>query len=515
MTAIKVSAVGKTAILAVLLAVALPAQEPQATAPRDLFVTVGKSLVMDIAEGIQRVSVANSDLAEALVVTPREVLVNGKAPGETSLILWQQGGNRFIFDLNVRGSATALEAVRRELATELPGQEVSITVEQGNVFLRGTVKDLTSAERAASIAGTLGKIINLLNVNVPPTDGQILLRVKFANVDRAASTELGANLISTGAGNTLGGVTTGQFAPPTLTPGSTGASAFSLSDALNIFLFRADLNLAATIRALQTKRILDILAEPNLLTIDGKSASFLAGGEFPFPTVQGGANAGAVTIQWREFGIRITFLPTITPRGTIRLQVTPEVSALDFANGLSFQGTTIPALSTRRVQTEIELETGQSFAIGGLLDNRVTESWSKVPGLGDIPFFGKLFRSKARSKTNTELLIVVTPELVRPVPSSQPAPDIKMPLEPLEWGAKVMPRTPGTNVTGTSPARPTQESIPVEELIRSLQPAPAATAPSFVPNSSTPNPPQAQPSPTAPASPAPAPPKSAISGAAS
>ncbi len=182
MTVIKCSAVGQTVILAVLLSFSLPAQEPQATAPRDLFVTAGKSLVMDIAGGIQRVSVANPALAEALVVTPREVLVNGLAPGETSLILWQQGGNRLIFDLNVRGSTTALEAVRREMATELPGQEVSITVEQGNVFLRGTVKDLTSAARAASIAGTLGKTINLLNVNVPahrwadPAEGQVRQR---------------------------------------------------------------------------------------------------------------------------------------------------------------------------------------------------------------------------------------------------------------------------------------------------------------------------------------------------
>ncbi len=350
----------------------------------------------------------------------------------------------------------------------------------------------------------------------PPTDGQILLKVKFANVDRAASIELGVNLLSTGAGNTPGMVTTGQFAPPTLTVDSKGASTFSLSDALNIFLFRADLNLAATIRALQTKRVLDILAEPNVLAIDGKPASFLAGGEFPFPMVQGGSDAGAVTIQWREFGIRITFLPTITPRGTIRLQVTPEVSALDFANGLTFQGTTIPALSTRRVQTEIELETGQSFAIGGLLDNRVTDSWNKVPGLGDIPFLGKLFQSKARSKSNTELLVVVTPELVRPVPAGQPVPEITMPLEPLDWGAKEMPRTPGMSATGTAPARPPKESIPVEELIRSLQPVPAASAaPAFVPSPSTPNAPQAQPSATPPASPAPAPPKSAASGAAS
>jgi pilus assembly protein CpaC len=224
---------------------------------------------------------------------------------------------------------------------------------------------------------------------------------------------LGANFLSTGAGGTPGSITTGQF------PGmaTNDGKSFTLTDALNVFLFRPDLNLAATIRALETKRQLETLAEPTVPAINGKTASFLAGGEFPFPMIQGGASVGAVTIQFREFGVRLSFLPTVTPRGTIRLQVTPEVSSLDFANGLVFQGFNIPAISTRRVQTEIELENGQSFAIAGLLDNRVTESWSKIPGLGDIPLFGKLFQSKSRLKNNTELLIVVTPELVRPVPA--------------------------------------------------------------------------------------------------
>ncbi|RPI08321.1 MAG: type II and III secretion system protein, partial [Acidobacteriales bacterium] len=212
-------------------------------------------------------------------------------------------------------------------------------------------------------------------------------------------------------------------------------------------------------------------------------------------------------IQFREFGVRLNFRPTITPRGTIRLQVTPEVSSLDFANGLLFQGFNIPAISTRRVQTEIELENGQSFAIAGLLDNRVTESWSKIPGLGDIPFFGKLFRSKNRTKNNTELLVVVTPELVRPVPAGQPVPELKMPMPFLEWAPTEVPRTPGMDVTGPVPVRPLKESIPFEELMRSLTPATEA-APAFAPSPSAPNPPAAQPSPTA------APPRSAAAGAA-
>jgi pilus assembly protein CpaC len=257
---------------------------------------------------------------------------------------------------------------------------------------------------------------------------------------------------------------------------------------LNVFLFRPDLNLLATIRALHNKRLLEILAEPNVLTIDGKPASFLAGGEFPYPTLQGGGGGlGAVTIQFREFGVRIGFLPKITPRGTIRLQVTPEVSSLDYANGLVFQGFTIPGLSTRRVQTEIELQDRQSFVIGGLLDNRVTENLTKIPGLGDIPFFGKLFQSKSLLRSNAELLVLVTVELVRPMADGQPGPQIKMPLEFMKGAPQNQPRTPGLEVTGPASAEPPRKAIPVEQLIESLKPvqqqsAPAPAAPvQFVP----------------------------------
>jgi len=483
------------ALAAGLIPLAVRAQE--SAAPRDLFVTAGKSLVVDSPVNIQRVAVANPALAEAVAVTPREVLVNGLAPGETSLVIWQQGGNRLMFDLNVRPSTSTLEAVRRELAKELPGQDVSITFENNTVFLRGKVANVTSAERAVNIASTLGKVVNLLQVEVPPTDPQILLKVRFANVDRAASHELGVNFASTGAGNTIGSLTTGQFQGPM--PGGLGKETeFSLSDALNVFLFRPDLNLAATIKALESRRLLETLAEPTVPAIDGKSASFLAGGEFPFPMIQGGAAVGTVTIQFREFGVRLNFLPRITPRGTIRLQVTPEVSSLDFANGLVFQGFTVPALSTRRVQTEIELESGQSFGIAGLLDNRVTEVWSKIPGLGDIPFLGKLFQSRARNKSNTELLVIVTPELVKPIPSGQPLPALRMQEPFLDGYTGEASKKQTLGVAGAGAARPVRDSIPIEELIRSLRYS-GSNAPA---EPSEPQAPAAQPAPAA--APAPA-----------
>ncbi len=494
----------------------LAVQGSRATGARDLFVTASKSLVLESPVEIDRVSVANGDIAEAVVVNPREVLVNGKTPGSTSLIVWQHGGNRLLFDLTVRANTTVndslVDQVREELRKELGGGEVSLTFENKSAILRGTVRDLTSAERAVELASTLGKVVNLLRVEVPEAEAQILLKVRFANVERTAVSELGANLFSTGAANTIGSVNTGQFSPPRITV-EPNQTVLTLTDALNVFLFRRDLNLGATIRALQNRRLLEILAEPNVLAINGRPANFLAGGEFPYPTLQGGgAGLGAVTIQFREFGVRISFLPRVTPRGTIRLRVTPEVSALDYSNGLVFQGFTIPGLSTRRVQSEIELEPGQSFAIGGLLDNRITENLSKIPGLGDIPLLGKLFQSRSVTKNKSELLVLVTPELVRPIPAGQAAPEVELPRRDfIEGGATAPPRTPGLAVTGPVPVKPPRAAIPVEELVQSekpiaeQQPAPQQYPIQFVPVPVMPAQPQAAPAAAPPESAPPAP----------
>ncbi|HTT62501.1 MAG TPA: pilus assembly protein N-terminal domain-containing protein [Bryobacteraceae bacterium] len=473
-------------LVASLLAVALPAVCENDGKPLDLTVTVGKSLILDTPADLRRVAVANGDLAEALAVDPREVLINGKAPGETSVILWQQDGARTMYDLIVRPSMAHVDAIREQLRSALTGQDVSVNVENGTVFLRGTAKDLASAERAAAMAATLGKVVNLLRVEVPAAEPQILLRVRFADVDRAATTSLGVNLLSTGGGNTIGQVTTGQFGPAVPNVQNNSVQ-FTLSDALNIFLFRPDLNLGTLIKALQAKNLLQMLAEPNVLAINGKPASFVAGGEFPFPVVQGGASVGAVTIQFREYGVRINFLPVVTPRGSIRLQVSPEVSSLDYANALQFQGFTIPALATRRVQTQVELESGQSFVIAGLLDNSITESLNKIPGIGDIPVLGKLFQSRTRTRNNSELMVLVTPELVRPIPAGAPLPEIRLPGKFLPGTATAAPRTPGAAVTGPIAAPPAKKAIPLEELLeiekqqaeplpQQASPAPAAAS---------------------------------------
>jgi pilus assembly protein CpaC len=464
--------------------VPLVSSEPQAQAGHEatasVVLTAGRSVTVDSALPIERIAVGFGDVAEATAISPHELLLNGRTPGVTSLIIWQEGGTKRSFDVTVEASRflvnSRVEAVKAEIDRELSGQKVDLSFQNDTVFVRGMVRDITSADRAVAIASTLGKTVNLLYVDVPPPAAQILLKVKFASVDRNLSTQLGLNIISTGAANTIGAVTTGQFSAPPITSvlqaGVPGAS--TLADALNLFFFRSDLNLGATIQALEAKGLVQVLSEPNVLAENGKQASFLAGGEFPFPSVSAGTGgAPIVSIQFREYGIRLNFIPTITPRGTIHLQVAPEVSALDFADGLLISGFSVPALTTRKLNTQIELNEGQSFAIGGLLDNQTTDTFQKIPFIGDIPILGKLFQSKSVTKQNTELIVIVTPELVRPIPAGQPVPALNFPKPFLAPNTSGYPRTPGLEVTGPIPVKPPNEAIPVEQLIQSLRPAPA------------------------------------------
>jgi pilus assembly protein CpaC len=433
---------------------------------KDLGIVVGQSIIVDSPAQIVRVAVANPDLVETVAVNTHELLINGKVPGQTSMILWTEGGQRRAFALNVTANTSHLDAVRSQLASEFPGQKMEIALENDTVFLTGTAKDITTAQRAASIAGTLGKVVNLLKVDVPGTEPQILIKVRFADVDRTATSEFAINLFSTGATNTIGSISTGSSTTPIVNGTTTGTAAgkYSITDALNVFLFRNDLNLGATIQNLQTKGLLQILAEPNLLAVEGKQASFLSGGEFPFPTVQGGATSGAVSISFRKYGVSIDFIAHITPRGTIRLQVTPEVSSLDFSNSVTINGFNVPALSTRRINTEVELASGQSFAIAGMLDNRFTETMNKIPGLANIPLLGKIFESRVKNRSNSELLVLVTPELVKAVPAEL-APTLEMPGQFISGITKNAPRTPGEAVTGPVPTKPVVSEVPLEDMI--------------------------------------------------
>ncbi len=434
-----------------------------------LIVSAGKTQLLDMPLNIQRISIAAPETAEAVPVNARSVMVNGKAPGETSLVVWLEDGSRRIYDVFVKFAASRIEAANQQIAAEF-GTDVRMTTDNGSVYLTGRVKNMFAAERAEAIAGTLGKVIDLLKVDVPEQEAQILLKVRFADVDRTKSTDLGISFFGAAQGIPFS-ARTGQYAASSVTGVSQGqgssAAQFSLSDALNLFLFDPHLNIGATIKDLQNRSVLQLLAEPNVLAMNGHEASFVAGGEFPFPTLQGGGSGvGQITIQFREFGVKIHFLPRITPRGTIRLHVTPEVSSLDYANALTVSGYTIPALNTRKVDTEIELENGQSFAIAGLLDNRTTTALSRIPGLADIPFLGKLFTSRSVSRANSELLIIVTPELVGPIPAGQALPDLARPYSFLqEKGVMTTPpQTPGADKTGPPVSKPRRTELPVQEL---------------------------------------------------
>ena len=480
-------------ILLIAAAAQMPAQAQSSPASQvtrqdatnDLSLVVGRSVLLDCAQPVERVAVGSPTVAEAVPTTPTEVMVDGKAIGETTVILWERGGNREFFNVTVRPSTTEttdrIESVRRELRSELPGEALKVSYENGNVFLRGTVDNLTDSTRAAQIAAAGGKVVNLLDVKVPDATPQILLKVIFASVDRNRSKELGINLFSTGYGNTMAGVNTGQFNPPSIgtTPGS---GAVTLSNELNLFAFFPGLNLGATIAAMEQKGLVQVLAQPNVLTEDGKLGTFLAGGEYPFPVVQGtsaGGSGPTVTIMFKEFGVRLNFIPTITPRGTIHLQVAPEVSSLDFSNGVTIEGFQIPGINIRRVKTDVELQAGQSFAIGGLLDNRVTDTYNKIPFLGDIPILGKFFQSVNHSKTNTELIVIVTPEIVQPVPGGS----IATPNYSAQFMApnsKTAMHTPENGPT----ASPAPATIPVEQLIQSMKPGQQLPADSANPSSS-------------------------------
>ncbi len=442
----------------------------------DLSVTVGKSALVDFTKPITRVAIGTAEIAEATAVSPSEVMVNGRTPGNTSLIVWQQGGARQFFNVIVHPSHAAADdsmaALRRELKLAMPAENINIASENNLVVLRGTVRDLTDSDRAVQIASTAGKVVNLLYVDVPPTPQQILLKVRFASVDRSLERQLGINIFSTGATNTIGAISTGQFTPPTISlPSGSSSAVATLTNALNLFFFRPDLQLGATIQALDTQGLVEVLAEPNMLTEDGKQASFLAGGEYPYPVVQGtSGGSGTVSIQFKEFGIRLNFIPTITPRGTIRLQVAPEVSSLDFANGVTISGFSVPGIDVRRVKTEVELGEGQSYVIGGLLDNRETQTFSKIPFIGSIPVLGRFFQSITKTRNNTELIVVVTPEIVQPIDKGQPLPQLNYPEKFLPPNSKIPMYNPTGLAGGTAPPAPAVPPIPVEKLIQSMQP---------------------------------------------
>jgi pilus assembly protein CpaC len=432
----------------------MAAGEPVINSTEQILLLVGRSAVVRTDRAIQRVSLSTPEIADAMVTAPRELLVHGKAPGTISLFVWSDNGRITNYEVIVRRDLTALEG---QIRRQFPNEPIAVAVNGKDVVLSGIVSAKHVIDRAGQLAaGYVDKpenIVNMMRQTESPMTSQVMLRVRFAEVGRSAMQELGVSMFTgpNGAGDWLGRSTTQQYPAPTFDQDR----GLVFSDFLNLFLFDAKNNIGGAIKALQNKGLFQSLAEPNLIAENGKEASFLAGGEFPIPIAQGGSGSVAISVMFKEFGVRLNFTPTVTSDNRVRLKVRPEVSTLDFANAIVLQGFRIPALSTRRTETELELDNGQTFAVAGLLNNTMTESLQKVPGIGDIPILGYLFRSKAAQKNRTELVVMITPEIL---PQSSPGVTSETPrmqepyLGPLPQNKQLEMPGPAFTPQGDNPA---------------------------------------------------------------
>lgn len=419
------------------------AQQPATTAEnfaanQVLHILVGHSVVIRTETRLRRVLVGNPVAVTTATTAPNEVVVTANATGSSSVVLWQADNQSRI--LEVFGDLD-VSLLREAVARNFPNEPIQVEAEEGRVVLGGTASSQPVAEQIVKMAVPFSKdIVNSIRIALPGRQKQILLKCRFAEVDRSKLSELAFNFFTQQGAKNLGSTSTQQFGPPQLTSQSGGSgsgtnspatSNIGLSDLMNLFIFRPDINLGATVKALQEKNVLQILAEPNLLAANGESAKFLAGGELPYPVVSGNVTSqSTVTVQFKPFGVKLEFTAYIEDDNTIRLKVYPEVSSLDFSNAVTISGFTLPAIATRHAETVVELRNGQSFGIAGLLDRRVTSQYSKVPGLGDLPIVGTFFRSKSVNKTNSELMVIVTPTIVDPAAGQGAEPQIPKMSEP-------------------------------------------------------------------------------------
>ena len=373
-------------------------------------VSKGASVLMVNQAPIQRFSLGDPNVAQAVVVSPTEILVNGKALGTTSLVLWDAGSTPHLYSVEVTADAPGLE---RYLQALMPAESIAVSASGNSVTLSGNVKDPNSVGRAIEVARSTGAVI--VDNMVAPSAVQVLLQVRFAEISRTAGKEFDAAFNARNTDELRGDLSW---------EGNT------ISDGLiRALVSSPGANIEAIINATKSRGQFRSLAEPNLLTGPGKEAYFLAGGEFPFPTIQAGNATGGITIVFKDFGIKLRFTPTITRSGAIRLKLAPEVSSLDFANGLVISGFEIPTILTRRAETEVELREGQHLAIAGLMDNNTVNNVTKIPILGDIPILGQFFRSTDAQQRRTELLVLVSPRLVQATETATPLPTD----EPKAW----------------------------------------------------------------------------------
>src|SRR5690349_10646622 len=379
-------------------------------------VLVGQSRVINFDRPVGRFSVSNPDIAEAVLVTPDQVLVNGKAFGQVNFIAWEQTGGQFlVFDVYVRANLSLIDS---QIRTLFPKDDIRLSQANGSVVMSGSVKDANTAAQVQSVVEAAGfKTVNMLTSPVSNAT-QVQLEVRVAEVNRNKLRDYGTSFNALPQGGTGGYINSGG-GPSVLDKADTSPAGAVLDTiiqpALNLFIFNRQINTGAFLRALRTEGAFRELAEPNLIAMNGQQASFLAGGEFPVPVLQTGNGNNGITIVWKEYGVRLNFKPTIVDEDHIRLELEPEVSTIDFSNGVRFNGFVVPALRTRRAKTGVELRDGQSFALAGLLDNNETKTLSRIPVVSSIPVIGALFKSKSFEKKETELMFFVTAKMVKPV----------------------------------------------------------------------------------------------------
>ena len=380
----------------------------QSAAAGDVFhLVVGRSMLVTSSGPLRRVYVGNPTVLQTYTSGLSEIVMTAKMAGQSSMVLWDEAGGRRLYTVFADVDPAAL---RSSLEAAYPDSPICVEAGEGKIFLTGSVATEVISEGAVKMALQYAKeVVNSLQV-IPAHGKQVQLKLRIVEVDRTRLEQMGINIFA--GGRTSVATSTGQFGSV-----ATGAgSSFTVSNPLNIFLFNEKLQAGITIQDLEQKQVLQVLAEPTLTTLSGLPARFLSGGEFPFPVVQGGTgNASAVTIQFRPYGVRVDFTPTVNPDSSIHLKLSPEVSTLDYSNAVTISGFTIPALSTRRSDTEVEIKDGESFIVSGLLDHRTTQIMSRIPGIASVPILGQLFRSRNFNHSVVELVIIVTASIVDPL----------------------------------------------------------------------------------------------------
>jgi pilus assembly protein CpaC len=408
---------------------------------------VGKSQVVDLTTAIKRASLANPEVADTVVLSPKQIYLTGKAIGVTTLTLWKENGELFsAFDITVSPDLSRLREQLHKIIPDEPG--ILVTATHDHLTLSGTISSLSRQSRALEVAEPYApkKVVNMLQVGGAQ---QVMLEVRVAEMDRNLIRRIGVNMAGADQSGNFG-VTALNSITTLDGSGSSGPLSQLVTGAVNalVHFHTGDITWTGFIDALKQEDVIKVLAKPTLVAVSGQEAQFLSGGEFPFPVPQA---FGVITIQYKKFGVGLSFTPTVLANNRISMAVSPEVSELDFANSLQIQGFTIPTIATRRATTVVELADGQSFAIAGLLKDNVREAVQKFPFLGDIPVLGALFRSSRFTKNQTELVIIVTPHYVKPMNAAQLALPTDTFVEPNDWEFYLMGWTDGLGYA--SPAK--------------------------------------------------------------